>query len=856
MADAFTPRFVDLVRNITTTSGTGNFALGSPVSGFSSFAEAIKSGETFYYSVIGVDRPTEREVGRGTMMPSGTIKREPLAGQTLTDFTEGTKTIALVAAAEWYEKVQAGGANGSGAGTAATRADLSATPTALGAVVLSERGREGLFLFDGANLSARVTADTKQGLYVAPKSDTSGASGAWVRVSHGDIDPRWFGIVADDPAAAAANSAALDALLSYLRATGNAGGHPNYRGTRKVRFGQGDYHFATACSIKSAAWIEGQSQASVEGPSTRLIFATGGIIIERYNTLAGASDTVLNTGGDGSILRNLHFKSLQARPSAGTYAAQARDGVLVLGRCQIEDCYIEGFTRDGVHIESGALAGASNVNNNNTIVRNCSIQWNGRHGLYIDGVDSNACVFENIKADFNNNWGIYDSGFLNNHHSGHHAAANGQKLSSLAQSKGDGLSSVCVYPATSGTIYCVSPGQAAAASTTQPGTNGAVWVPLRESAGTVSSDTYMPAWVSGMTWKEGGSYFNDGINTTVWVNCYTETGQGQPFMGNRNMCLGGTWEQNPNAPGGYVDNDESGKLRSARGFTSGSAVLIAPQADQPELHLVGAPGYFFPAVKFRPNGNGPGPMLLGHPDVLMGYSTEFRFRDQSDSETYADLTTGGLNLGPGKDLKFNGTAVPLRNAGASKLIGRGSGGAGVVQEITLGSGLTMSGSTLSATGGGWSEITLNADSVAGNSLAFGDISDGTNAFVYTPPPNSNFEIEAALLIETATSTNLPRVGVRVDAQGTGAYGAVQIDQTAATPGARVTADGTFTAAAIDVQMAAGGLGAANTPYLSYVTIRGRSGAAPAAIRVQLACETAAANTCRVRQGSQMRVKAS
>ena len=48
MADAFTPRFVDLVRNITTTSGTGNFTLGSPVSGFSSFGDAIKPGDPFY----------------------------------------------------------------------------------------------------------------------------------------------------------------------------------------------------------------------------------------------------------------------------------------------------------------------------------------------------------------------------------------------------------------------------------------------------------------------------------------------------------------------------------------------------------------------------------------------------------------------------------------------------------------------------------------------------------------------------------------------------------------------------------------------------------------------------------------
>ena len=37
---------------------------------------------------------------------------------------------------------------------------------------------------------------------------------------------------------------------------------------------------------------------------------------------------------------------------------------------------------------------------------------------------------------------------------------------------------------------------------------------------------------------------------------------------------------------------------------------------------------------------------------------------------------------------------------ASKLVGRGDSGDGDFQEITIGSGLTMTGTTLSATGGG------------------------------------------------------------------------------------------------------------------------------------------------------------
>lgn len=103
MADPFQPKFVDLVRNFTTTTGTGNIVLGAAVTGFRSLTGAVAAGDRFYYCVMGVDRPAEREVGRGTLMANGTVAREPL-GEPATSFTSGTKTIALVAAAEWFER--------------------------------------------------------------------------------------------------------------------------------------------------------------------------------------------------------------------------------------------------------------------------------------------------------------------------------------------------------------------------------------------------------------------------------------------------------------------------------------------------------------------------------------------------------------------------------------------------------------------------------------------------------------------------------------------------------------------------------------------------------------------------------
>ncbi|HEX6073072.1 MAG TPA: glycosyl hydrolase family 28-related protein [Sphingomicrobium sp.] len=204
MAD-FQPRFVDLVRNFTTTVGTGDFVLGAAVNGYTGFDKALQPGDSFYYSAIGVDKPQEREVGRGTLQANGAISREPVDGAP-TNFTTGTKTLSLIAAAEWFNNIQA--TAGASTAAASTRPMLAQFTSTQVPVMLTERGREGLFVFDPSNLAAAIAADPRQGLFVAPASDPTGASGAWARKLPGSIDVRWFGAigdgVTDDTAAIAA----------------------------------------------------------------------------------------------------------------------------------------------------------------------------------------------------------------------------------------------------------------------------------------------------------------------------------------------------------------------------------------------------------------------------------------------------------------------------------------------------------------------------------------------------------------------------------------------------------------------------------------------------------------------------
>src|SRR6185369_2874964 len=147
MAD-FQPRFVDLVRSYTSTAGTGAFALGPAVNGFTGFGSALQAGDSFYYSAIGVDKPAEREVGRGTLQANGTISRMPLSGAP-TNFSSGTKSIALIAAAEWFNLVQAGA--GSQPVVAATRSALAASPLRQVPGLLTESGCEGMFVFDSSD---------------------------------------------------------------------------------------------------------------------------------------------------------------------------------------------------------------------------------------------------------------------------------------------------------------------------------------------------------------------------------------------------------------------------------------------------------------------------------------------------------------------------------------------------------------------------------------------------------------------------------------------------------------------------------------------------------------------------------
>lgn len=99
----------------------------------------------------------------------------------------------------------------------ADRTALKALDTAsVTSAYLAEGNRAGIFNWLTGDFSAEVTADTTEGIYVAPSSDSTGASGAWVRGYNGRANVKWFGAMGDN------STADLAALQATTDVTGSA----------------------------------------------------------------------------------------------------------------------------------------------------------------------------------------------------------------------------------------------------------------------------------------------------------------------------------------------------------------------------------------------------------------------------------------------------------------------------------------------------------------------------------------------------------------------------------------------------------------------------------------------------------
>lgn len=218
---------------------------------------------------------------------------------------------------------------------------------------LTDPLRGGPFYWGAVDLSVEVTADTQQGVYVAPTSDPTGASGAWVRIHNpGEIEVRWFGATGDgttfDTAAIQAADDFVDGgLLKWHKGVfriASPGLNKNPRnnwqgvGDMDLRFVDPDWYgtviegnfegdFVTISSATNSRMSGSMKDMVVTAPVGNSLTTARGIYVENvrvqtferiYIHLLGAYSFYAQGGGPTAICNKLTFNNVNfAPPNAG-----------------------------------------------------------------------------------------------------------------------------------------------------------------------------------------------------------------------------------------------------------------------------------------------------------------------------------------------------------------------------------------------------------------------------------------------------------------------------------------------------------------------------------------------------------
>jgi hypothetical protein len=486
--------------------------------------------------------------------------------------------------------------------------------TSLGAVVTANSSGKFVPIYLDPAVTYRAVLEDDGGDTIDDIDPYDSGTGAVGEI----VDITDFGIVAgDSDVLADANSDAVDELLAYLLANIPT---PDQLGTAAIRVTApaGHFRFARPWVVKCALWLEGQSNAMAHGYATHFDFDEGGFELHGTKTDHDGLLASPTTGANGFRIENLYCTS---RAATGT----GHHGFYAVTRGEFIRCTAALFPGDGFRIESLTGFGASDNNANSSRILYCKADGNGGNGIHLLNGDANCVITEGCDLSYNGGFGLFDNAFLSNKHGGHHTVGNGLGLV-FDGHKISAVSSVCYYPITAwaaeaiavsaagtyrsnasklyrllkagggaaanapthttvaadgpatgadgyqwayeGTTltrrYHVALGQTVAASTTVPGTDSAVWVPYYFAG----AATGIPLWVTGMTWKEGGSYcIASTAGDTVAVACYGEEGHPPAQVRAPSIWIGGQTAPSTWSTSVQVRSDD-GALINPKGFVA------------------------------------------------------------------------------------------------------------------------------------------------------------------------------------------------------------------------------------------------------------------------------------------------
>ena len=425
---------------------------------------------------------------------------------------------------------------------------------------LSAPGLEGTFVYKLGDYSVQIAADTLKGIFVTA-SGIATTVGAWVRQYDTYVNVKWWGAKGDDvtddyPAFKGAENT-LRALASLK--TGNTRNLPRLW----VPVPPKGYYLGQTWNIHNTMYIVGENsgQPASNGTTLRFPLNQDGIIINHF--VSDGRTTASNLGdAGGTTIEGLTLFGGTAASVSGPFKNSATNfgcGITVRAiSCVIRDCWVGFFAEDGINVHADSGGAVQNAGNANSVfLERVWSTYNGGHGFNIYGTDANAGVFMQCSSVENAGAGYRDYSFLGNTYIMCHTRGNGGVD---AVGNGTRPTGACKYPSTSPSFYYVAVGQEAAASTTTPGTNSAVWVPWS------GGYTGLKLWVSCMTWTVGSSYATNPGNVNAYcgtfISCYAEQTQPPAQATYPTLFLGGLF------PDGFTG--------SAGLLQGGSGCVIAP----------------------------------------------------------------------------------------------------------------------------------------------------------------------------------------------------------------------------------------------------------------------------------------
>jgi len=148
-------------------------------------------------------------------------------------------------------------------------------------------GGGGVWQFQSGDQSTNVTNDTRSGVWAAPASAPTGASGAWKRVYSGNYAANWFGIFA----AAADNATALQAAVNYI----------SYAGGGVLQFLAGNFTINSQILWRDGVFAVGEKNKTVLDWSQKGYFSNSeGFLLAKDGSL-GTAVTVTSDVPAGAV---------------------------------------------------------------------------------------------------------------------------------------------------------------------------------------------------------------------------------------------------------------------------------------------------------------------------------------------------------------------------------------------------------------------------------------------------------------------------------------------------------------------------------------------------------------------------